>query len=103
MSSEAYDWNTRLTRSMKCVHDGIMTYTRGVAGIVHDTRVLQGGHHKYVKFSPCVRLKHEHQTCSWLTINPPKTKASKLTGQYAGYRHKIILHLQIKNFLFCHS
>ena len=64
MCPEAYDWNTRLTQSRKRVHDGILTYTRDAAGIVHDTRVLEGGHHKYVKFSPGVRLKHEHQTCS---------------------------------------
>ena len=41
MYSEAYDWNTRLTRSMKHVHDGILTDTQGVAGISHDTCVLQ--------------------------------------------------------------
>ena len=39
-----YDWNTRLTRSMKRVHDWILTHTRGVASIIYDTRMLQGEH-----------------------------------------------------------
>ena len=39
------------TTGMKRVHDGILTYTRGVEGIIHDIRVLQGEHHKCVKFS----------------------------------------------------